>query len=335
MDEIIQPESNDTTYQPCVLEQLVGQQKVLSVLRTHLDAYWNDRAAGRNPVLNHYLFAGPPGSGKTQVANILAKELAVPLVTVTADAMSNAQNTHRILMELEPDSILFIDEVHSLSRFPVAETILLKALAENKVCLGGRSSRKPTTVELPRWCCVAATTDAWSLHPATRQRFITLNFDFYSTAELTEIARRRAKAMSMEYEPGVLDELAKRAKETPRICLALLKACHKTARSQNTDAITMQHVQKTMEQLAIDDMGLDSLERKYLDLLVNGGGCVRLNVLALRLGLPARTLTRMVEPFLVRQGLVCTTERGRELTLKGTEYLKEDAQGQNDDRTNS
>jgi Holliday junction DNA helicase RuvB len=327
MDEIIQPESSDTAYGPCVLEQLVGQQQVLSVLRTHLDAYWNDRAAGRNPVLTHYLFAGPPGSGKTQVAHILAKELAVPLVTVTADALSTAQNIHRILMELEPDSILFIDEVHSLCRYPVPETILLKALAENKVCLGGSRGGKPATIELPRFCCIAATTDPWSLHPATRQRFFTLNFGFYSNDELTEIARRRAKAMSIEYEPGVLDELAKRAKETPRICLALLKACHKTARSQNTDAITMLHVKRTMEQLAIDDMGLDALERKYLDLLVDGGGCVRLNVLALRLGLPARTLTRLVEPFLFRQGLVCTSERGRELTLKGSDYLKKQTQG--------
>jgi len=90
MNDNIQSENSDVTYGPCVLEQLVGQSKVLSVLRTHLDAYWNDRAAGRNPVLNHYLFAGPPGSGKTQVANILAKELAVPMTTVTADALRSA-----------------------------------------------------------------------------------------------------------------------------------------------------------------------------------------------------------------------------------------------------
>jgi Holliday junction DNA helicase RuvB len=318
-------EANDIAYQPAVLEQLVGQQKVLSVLRTHLSAYWNDRAAGRTPVLSHCLFAGPPGSGKTQVATILAKELAVPLVTVTADALRTAEATHRLLVGLEPDSILFIDEIHALSRCQTAETILLKALAEGKVCIGGGRSGKPTTIDLPRFTCIGATTDPWSLHPATIQRFFVLHFDFYSVEDLTEIARRRAKAMAVQCEVGVLDELAKRAKETPRICLALLRACHKTARSENTDGITLLHVTKTMEQMGVDEMGLDGLERKYLGLIAEAGGCVRLRVLALRLGLPARSLTHLVEPFLMRKGLIASSELGRELTPKGTEYMKRTA----------
>lgn len=326
-DENIPSETRDVTYDgPCVLEQLVGQQRVLSVLKTHLAAYWNDRAAGRNPVLGHLLCTGPSGVGKTQVAITLSHELAVPITVVTADALGTSQSCCRTLVELENDSILFIDEIHSLARFPVTETILLKALAENKVCLGGGNSRKPTIIELPRFTCIGATTDPWSLHPATVQRFTVLNFDYYSKAELAEIARRRAKAMSVECDAVVLEELAKRAKETPRICLALLKACHRTARSENTDAITMEHFRKTVEQLGVDDIGLDRLERRYLELLAEGGGCVRLNILALRLGLPARTLTRMVEPFLVRQGLICTSERGRELTPIGTEHLKKAAQ---------
>jgi Holliday junction DNA helicase RuvB len=304
------------------LNHLVGQSKVLSVLRTHLDAFWNDRSAGRNASLSDLLFLGPPGTGKTQTASVLASELAVPITVVTADALNTAAACCRTLIELEPESILFIDEIHSISRFPVSEGILLKALAERKVCLGGAYSKKPTTIELPRCCIIGATTDPFMLHPALVQRFTVLNFDFYSHEELTEIARRRAKAMNVELEDGVLDELAKRAKETPRICLALLKACHKYARSLNADKITMEHVGKTMEQLQVDELGLDGLERKYLQLLHEGGGCVRLNVLALRLGLPVRTLTRMVEPFIVKQGLTCTTERGRELTPKGIDYLK-------------
>lgn len=290
-NETNQTDLND--HQPQVLEQLVGQQKVMAVLRTHLDAYWNDRAAGRNPTLGHMLYAGPPGVGKTQVANVLARELAVPITVVTADGIGTAQVCHRTLMEIEQDSILFIDEIHSLSRFPVAESILLKALAENKICLGGGRTAKPTTIELPRFTCIGATTDPWSLHPATVQRFTVLNFDFYTVEELTEIARRRAKSMQIECETGVLEALAVRAKQTPRICLALLKASHKTARSENTDAVTLAHVGKTMEQMGVDELGLDSIERRYLGLLTEAGGCLRLNVLALRLGLPARTLTRM------------------------------------------
>ena len=314
--------ANDIACQPVVLEQLVGQKQVISVLQTHLSAFWNDRAAGRNPVMNHYLFSGPPGSGKTQVACILAKELAVPLTTVTADALGTAQSTHRILLELEPDSILFVDEIHSLSRYQVAETILLKALAENRVCLGGGRCGKPTTIDLPKFCCIGATTDPWSLSPATIQRFFVLHFGFYSIEELTEIARRRARAMHIECETGVLEELARRAKETPRICLALLRACHKTARSQNTDGITVKHVQQTMTQMGVDELGLDALERRYLGLISEAGGCCRLRVLALRLGLPARSLTHLVEPYLMRQGLISSAEAGRELTPKGVEYLR-------------
>lgn len=327
------PTETNEAYQPAVLEQLVGQQKVLSVLRTHLNAYWNDRAAGRNPLPGDYMFCGMPGTGKTQVAYVLSKELAVPMTVITADSLGNAQSCHRMLMELPEDSILFIDEIHSISRFPVSETILLKALAERKICLGGSKNTKPTIVDLPRFSCIAATTDPWSLHPALVQRFFVLNFDFYNPEDLAEIARRRAKAMGIAVEPGVLEELAVRAKETPRVCLSLLRACHKTARSENTDTITPAHVVKTMQQLCVDDMGLDSLERRYLELLREGGGCVRLHVLALRLGLPARTLTRMVEPFLVRQGLVCTTDRGRELTPKGLEHLNRATQGPTDDCT--
>lgn len=324
MSDNVPSESSDI--QPAILEHLVGQQKVISVLRTHLNAYWNDSAAGRNPKLSHLLFCGPAGTGKTEMANVLAKELFLPLVVVTADALSSSQSCCRTLMELEEGSILFIDEIHSLSRFAVAETILLKALAEGKVCLGGGRTGKPTIVELPRFCCIGATTDPWSLHPAYIQRCTVLHFDFYTMEELTEIARRRTQALAIQYEPGVLEELAKRAKDTPRIVLALLSGCHKMARSLNADIISLAHVAATMHQLGVDDIGLDQQEQRYLRILANAGGCLRLNVLAMRLGVPVRTITRMVEPFLVRQGLVCTSDRGRELTTKGTEYLKGTAQ---------
>lgn len=314
--------ATDTNSYPQILEHLVGQQGVVSVLRTHLDAYWNDRAAGRNPTPGHFLFAGPSGVGKTQMANILAKELIAPITVITADGLGTSQACCRTLMELEENSILFIDEIHSLSRFPVAETILLKALAEGRICLGGRRNTKPTTVDLPRFCCIGATTDPWTLHPALVQRFTVLNFDFYETEDLAEIARRTSKALGIQLERGVLDHLAQRGKGTPRIVIALLRCCHKLARSENADLVTIEHVKKAMLQLGVDEMGLDRLERQYLQLLSEADGCLRLNALALRLGLPTRTLTRIVEPFLMRAGLVCTTERGRELTAKGFDYLK-------------
>ena len=315
------PQFDINAYQPCVLEQLVGQRKVVSILRTYLDAYWNDRAAGRDPTLPHLGFYGPPGTGKTQVASVLAKELAVPMIVVTGDNLAKTQNVYSLLMELEKDSILFIDEIHSLSAHPATQTILLKALAEGKISLsGGSYQRKPVTVDLPRFVCIGATTDPHSLHPAFLQRFVQISFSFYSVAELSELARQRASAMRLEVEPGVFDELGRRAKQTPRICLALLAACHKVARAEDGDVITMAHVAKAMDLLEVDDAGLDALERKYLSILL--GGPVRLNVIASRMGLPVRTLTRIVEPFLVREGLICTGEKGRELTGKGLDYLK-------------
>lgn len=315
------PKFDINAFQPCVLEQLVGQRKVVSILRTYLDAYWNDRAAGRDPSLPHMVYCGPSGCGKTQVANVLAKELAVPMTVVTGDNIAKTQNVYPLLMELEKDSILFIDEIHSLSSYPATQTILLKALAEGKISLSGSSfSKKPVVVDLPRFVCIGATTDPWSLHPAFLQRFVPIHFSFYSVEELAELARQRASAMRLEVEPGVFDELAKRAKQTPRICLALLAACHKVARAEDGDVITMDHVAKAMDLLQVDDAGLDALERRYLTILL--GGPVRLNVIASRMGLPVKTLTRIVEGFLVRQGLICTTERGRELTPAGWDYLK-------------
>ena len=309
-------------YQASILEHLVGQRGVISVLRTHLNACWNDRLVGRNPSLSHMLYAGPSGTGKTQTAYVLARELAVPITVVTADALRTSQSCHQTLMGLETDSILFIDEVHAISRFPVSETILLKALAENKVCLGNTRSEKPTIVELPRFTCICATTDPWSLHPAFIQRFTVLNFDFYSVEELTEIVRRKARSMKIECEAGVLEALALKGKQTPRICLSLFAAAHKTARSENTDTITMAHLEKTMVQRGIDELGLDVVEQKYLQLLADAGGIIRLHLLSMQLGLPARTLTKIIEPFLVRQGLIISSDKGRELTPAGMEYIK-------------
>jgi Holliday junction DNA helicase RuvB len=317
------PTSDINAFQPCVLEQLVGQRNVISVLRTYLDAYWNDKMAGRDPTLPHMLYCGPSGCGKTQVANVLAKELAVPMTVVTGENLAKSETVYQTLMGLEKDSILFIDEIHSLARYPAAETILLKALAEGKVCLsGGVFQKKPVIVDLPRFVCIGATTDPWSLHPATVSRFTQLQFDFYTIEELAELARQRASAMRLEVEPGVFSAVAQRAKQTPRTCLALLLACHKTARSENSDLIRMDHVVKAMDLLQIDELGLDNLERRYLSILQAAGGPIRLNVIAARLGLPVRTVSRMIESFLVRQELICTTEHGRQLTPKGMDYLK-------------
>lgn len=305
-------ENSSENYQASIFEHLVGQKNVIAVLRTHLDAYWNDRMAGRKPRLTHMLFCGPSGTGKTQAAYVLAQEIAVPITVVTADALRTAQSCYAALMDLEDDAILFIDEVHAIKRFPVSETILLKALAEGRVSLG----------KLPRFTCIAATTDPWSLHAAFLQRFTILNFEFYTVAELAEIARRTARTKHINCEAGVLDALARRGKQTPRTCLALLDACHKTARSENTDTVTLAHVETTMSQLNIDELGLDSVERRYLQLLSDAGGCIRLHQLAMRMGLPVPSLQKIIEPFLVRQGLIAATDRGRELTRAGHAYIK-------------
>jgi len=253
-------------------------------------------------------------------ANIIKEELATDMVEITGDSLTNNQSLNKLILSLEDDQILFIDEIHLLHRSLLGT--MLTALSQQKVCIRRDSSgKKPITIETPRFWCIGATTDPWTLPNPLRQRFTVLNFEYYSESELVKLLTQRSRAMGLEVEGGVLEALAKRGKETPRICISHLRACHRTARSENDSVVRLEHVHKTMQMLQIDDLGLDATERGYMRELSKAGNTVRLNVVASKLGLPTRTVSQIVEPYLLRRDLIEKHANGRMLTRKGIQHL--------------
>jgi Holliday junction DNA helicase RuvB len=312
---------NTNQVAPQTFRHVLGQENVTKTLEMMTKSYFNDRAAGRRSSLPHLVFTGASGTGKTLMASILGKELATHMVECSGEAFFHVCTINEILLDLQEGDLLFIDEIHAVS--DVAQTILLKALAEGKLSIEGGKSGKPKTIELAPFLCVGATTDEFKLHPAVLQRFFRLRFQPYSEGDLCKILLQRLPALQWQVEPGVLEMIASRSKRTPRIALKLLQSVYMMSRASNEEVITIAHVKEVMDMLQIDDRGLDPLEQLVLKTLAdNGGGPIRLNVLAAKLGgISPHTLSAVVECDLIQQGLIDKKNDGRILTLKGWEHV--------------
>jgi len=228
-----------------------------------------------------------------------------------------------MLLEATDDTVLFIDEAHLLSDH--AQTTLFRAVEERKLFLPkGPTARSHTVIPLSRFTLALATTDAHGiLGPLLDRMKLVLHFEFYSAEELAELCRQRAQAMQWNVEPEVFPLIAGRSKSTPRLALRLLESCYRTSRAEGSDVITGEHFHRTVLLEGLDrELGLDKSEQAYLRLLASGEGKpLRLNLLASRLGLPAQTLSGVIEPYLLREGLIDRIEAGRTLTDKGDEYV--------------
>jgi Holliday junction DNA helicase RuvB len=313
-----QPEISDPS--PPTLNHVIGQKQAVQQLRTALDAYYNDRPSSPDgeTALCHVLLCGPPGTGKSLLSQIIARELASGLHEELAQNIFSPGHLQGLLMLAEPGDVVFVDEIHELPA--VAQTTLYRCLEERRLFLGG--DRKNVT--LPPFTFIGATTDQWALSKPLRDRFkVILHLTHYSESEMIELLTQRAKRLRWSISEDAVAALARRGRGTPRIGIRLLEAARRTARSVDAESITAEHVSRMCQIESYDEIGLDAIERRYLQLLREAQGPLRLNVIATHMGLPRRTIEAVVESELIRLGMVSKSEDGRMLTAAGSKHLSE------------
>lgn len=311
--------NQDEETQPIVssLSHVIGQTRAVNVLRTALDAYFNDRyKTGVESAFPHVLMCGPGGVGKTLLSETIAREVCANCHTELAQNVGNPGQMQGLLMMLEPGDILLLDEIHELTS--AVQVCLYRALEERKLFLGG--NRKAIT--LPPFCLIGATTDEYLLTTSMRDRFkILLRLTHYSDEEMTLLISQRAKRLGWKVDEASVAELASRSRGVPRLAVRMLDAAKRQASAESSDVIEAEHVRRMLDIEGLDELGFDLTEQRYLHLLREHQGAVRLNVIATHLGLPKQTI-EMFERDFIRLGLINKTEKGRVLTSAGVEHLK-------------
>lgn len=306
---------------PSSLAELVGQSAVLAQVRVALDAARQD---GRK--FDHALLVGPPGCGKTQTAKVIAAEMGGEFRECLAQSITSAADLNAVLLGATDRSVVFLDEAHELAR--EHQTALYLALDQRRVFInGGRAGRPPQSIPLADFTLLLASTEEYSLLQPLRDRCrLTLRFAFLSADDLVALTRQRGRSLGWAVADEVLREIARRSRGTPRLALRLLQACRRVCRSGAERAIGPDHLRRACELEGIDAVGLGPVEQAYLRVVAEGTS--RLNVIASRLGLPARTVAEVCEPFLIRVGFVVKDDQGRrELTAEGRAHLSQGGSG--------
>ena len=304
---------------PTTLVEYIGQDKVKENLAIYIEA-----AKRREGALDHVLLYGPPGLGKTTLSGIIAREMGVNLRVTTGPAIERPGDLAAILTNLSPGDVLFIDEIHRLSR--AVEEILYPALDDHaiEIIVGKGPSARSLRVDLPAFTLVGATTRAGQLSAPLRDRFgIVQRLELYTPEQLADIIRRSAQILDI---PCTLDgamELARRSRGTPRIANRFLRRVRDFADVLGNGEITEEIARKSLDRLEVDHLGLDSNDRRMLDMIIKGysGGPVGLDTLAAALGEEAVTLEDVCEPFLMQLGFLSRTSRGRCATALAYKHL--------------
>lgn len=309
----------EAALRPKTLDDFVGQPTV----RTQLDLLLK-AAKGRGTSPDHVLLAGPPGLGKTTLAMIIANEVGASLRLSSGPAIQHAGDLAAILSALQEGDVLFIDEIHRLAR--PAEEMLYLAMEDFRVdvVVGKGPGATSIPLTLPRFTVVGATTRAGLLPAPLRDRFgFTAHLEPYSAEELSQILTRSAGLLGVEIDPQAAAELASRSRGTPRIANRLLRRVIDWAQVHGDGHCDLEATQETLRLFQVDQLGLDRLDRAVLEALIKrfNGGPVGLNTLAVSVGEEAETIEEVVEPFLVRVGLMVRTKRGRAVTPAGYEHL--------------
>jgi holliday junction DNA helicase RuvB len=315
----IRDDDVDASLRPQRLSEFIGQDKARANLSVFIEA-----ARARKEALDHVLFVGPPGLGKTTLAQIVARELGVNFRATSGPVIAKAGDLAALLTNLEPRDVLFIDEIHRLN--PAVEEILYPAMEDFQLDLiiGEGPAARSVRIDLSPFTLVGATTRAGLLTNPLRDRFgIPVRLNFYSVAELEQIVNRGARVLSLSMSADGANEIARRARGTPRIAGRLLRRVRDFAHVDGAERIDRKTADRALGELEVDAAGLDAMDRRYLSTIANNyaGGPVGVDTLAAALSEPRDAIEDIIEPFLIQQGFIQRTPRGRLLTAAAFKHL--------------
>ena len=309
----------DAALRPKRLDEFVGQAAARENLRVFIEA-----AKGRGEALDHVLFFGPPGLGKTTLAQIVAREMGVGFRATSGPVIAKSGDLAALLTNLEDGDVLFIDEIHRLQ--PAVEEVLYPAMEDRALDLmiGEGPSARSVRIDLPRFTLVGATTRQGLLTTPLRDRFgIPIRLQFYTVEELTRVVTRAAGLLDLHIAPDGAAEIARRSRGTPRIAGRLLRRVRDFANVAGTLEVDRTAADRALTRLEVDALGLDAMDRRYLTMIADiyRGGPVGVETLAAGLSEPRDTIEEVIEPYLIQLGLVARTARGRCLNANGWKHL--------------
>ena len=309
----------DAALRPKTLEEFVGQKAARENLRVFIDA-----AKARGEALDHVLFFGPPGLGKTTLAQIIAREMGVGFRSTSGPVIAKSGDLAALLTNLEDGDVLFIDEIHRLN--PAVEEVLYPAMEDRALDLmiGEGPSARSVRIDLPRFTLVGATTRQGLLTQPLRDRFgIPVRLNFYAVDELERVVTRAARLLDLHVAPDGAHEIARRSRGTPRIAGRLLRRVRDFATVLGEETVHARVADQSLTKLEVDALGLDAMDRRYLMMIADiyKGGPVGVETLAAGLSEPRDTIEEVIEPYLIQIGMIARTARGRCLNAAGWKHL--------------
>ena len=309
----------EVSLRPQYLDDYIGQKGVKENLKIFIEA-----ARRRGEPLDHVLFYGPPGLGKTTLAGIIANELGVNIKITSGPAIERAGDLAAILTNLEENDVLFIDEIHRLNRS--VEEVLYSAMEDYAldIIIGKGPSARSIRLDLARFTLIGATTRAGSLSAPLRDRFgVISKFELYTVEELTEIIRRTARILGVTADEDSLVEMAKRSRGTPRVANRMLKRIRDFSQVKGNGIIDMEITREALEELGVDELGLERLDREILSGIIErfNGGPVGIDTIAASIGEERVTIEDVYEPYLIQTGLLYRTQKGRMVSPAGYKHM--------------